>query len=36
MGTSPNTAKALGREAAAEIARKIDAGLLTEEAKDVD
>ena len=36
MGHSPTTAKAMGREAASEVARKIDAGLLTEDPKDVD
>ena len=36
-GHSPNTAKAMGRAAAQEVARQIDAGLLKEEtAEDVD
>ena len=35
-GSSPNTAKALGRAAAQEVSRQIDAGILTEEAVDVD
>ena len=35
QGHSPNTAKTMGRTAAAEVARQIDAGLL-EEPQDVD
>lgn len=36
-GHSPNTAKAMGRAAAQEVARQMDAGLLKEEAaEDVD
>jgi len=35
-GHSPNTAKAMGRAAAQEAARQIDAGLLKEPAENVD
>ena len=36
MGHSPTTAKRMGREAASEVSRKIDAGLLSEIPTDVD